>query len=112
MANNGSKSLFVFLLGGIAGAGLGLLLAPKKGEETREDVAEWLKARREASNEVLTELREKSEEALTELKDKSNEVVGEIKQQYPKQKEKVVTAIKAGRDALRRTNFKKEKVEA
>jgi len=112
MANKESSSFLVFLLGGIAGAGLGLLFAPKKGEETREDVAEWLKARRDASNDSLMELREKSGEALTELKDKSNEVIEDIKDQYPKQKEKVVSAIKAGRDALRRTNSKKEQVEA
>lgn len=109
--NNGSKSFLAFLLGGIAGAALGLLFAPKKGEETREDVSEWLKAKREASTETLHEWREKSGEALSELKDKGTEVVEDLKEKFPEQKEKVVSAIRAGRDALRRTK-KHEEVEA
>ncbi|OIO09772.1 MAG: hypothetical protein AUJ52_05780 [Elusimicrobia bacterium CG1_02_63_36] len=109
--NNGSKSFLAFLLGAIAGASLGLLFAPKKGEETREDVAEWLKAKREAGTETLHEWREKSGEALNELKDKGTEVVEDLKEKFPEQKEKVVSAIRAGRDALRR-NSKHEEVEA
>jgi len=112
MANKSNKTFLAFLIGTIAGAAVGLLLAPKKGEETREDVSAWLKEKREASREALTELREKSGEALSELKEKGNDVVTDIKDRFPQQKEKVVSAIKAGRDALRRSGVKKETQKA
>lgn len=66
-----------FLLGMTTGAVVGLLLAPKTGNETREAIADWLKQKREQSTHVVDELREK----------------------FPVQKEKLVAALKAGRDA-------------
>jgi gas vesicle protein len=48
------KDVTLFALGAAVGAALGILLAPKAGKETREDVSEWLKVKRE---EVLAKVR-------------------------------------------------------
>ena len=39
---NSGDSFAAFLLGGVVGGALGLLLAPRKGEETRELLADWI----------------------------------------------------------------------
>lgn len=36
--NNGANTLLAFMLGGVIGAGLGLLYAPKSGKENREEL--------------------------------------------------------------------------
>ncbi|MFA6582736.1 MAG: YtxH domain-containing protein [Elusimicrobiaceae bacterium] len=40
--DNSSSVIAAFVLGGIVGAVAGLLLAPKSGKETREDLGNWL----------------------------------------------------------------------
>ena len=51
-------------LGIFVGATLGVLFAPKRGEELRTELAERLDELREKSSEEYEELRRKSEEAL------------------------------------------------
>ena len=38
---SGSAVMGAFLLGGLVGAAIALLTAPKSGQETREDLCEW-----------------------------------------------------------------------
>lgn len=74
--------LFYFLAGAAVGAVAGILLAPKSGEETREQLTEWMKERRE-----------KGAELLHKVKDESL-----IK------KEAIAAAARAAKDAYRETN--------
>ena len=56
MANdNSGESVLAFLLGGIAGIAAGLLLAPKTGEETREQVGDWLQQGTERARHFIEE---------------------------------------------------------
>lgn len=67
----------VFLLAGAAvGATLGILLAPKAGKETRDQLTDWLKDRRE----------------------KGNFLLGRLKENMPAKK-RIVAAFQAGKEA-------------
>ncbi len=74
--DSGSNVVF-FLLGAAVGAAAGLLLAPKSGKETREQLADWLDERRERGAELLHK----------------------IKDAVPEKKEQVAAAIRAGKEA-------------
>ena len=71
------KDVALFVFGAAVGAALGLLFAPKSGKETREDIAEWLKERREKGAEFIHKLRE----------------------EIPAKKDQIVAAVKAGKQA-------------
>jgi gas vesicle protein len=63
-------ALGVFGAGIAVGASLGLLFAPKRGQELRSDIQDSLEDLREKSAEEYEELREKSEEALQAAREK------------------------------------------
>jgi gas vesicle protein len=63
-------ALGVFGAGIAVGASLGLLFAPKRGQELRSDIQDSLEDLREKSAEEYEELREKSEKALEAAREK------------------------------------------
>ena len=55
--NATSTSSGWYLLGGLAiGAAAGLLLAPKKGSETRDDISEWGRRSRDKTRSVISRI--------------------------------------------------------
>lgn len=85
--------IFSFFLGGLIGAGVALLLAPKSGRETREKIKE-----------LAGEAKGKAEEVIEQVKGKVTTVVEKGKEVLEEKKSIVTTAIEAGREA-----YEKEK---
>jgi gas vesicle protein len=93
-SNVGSKVSF-FLVGLGIGAMVGILFAPKSGEETREYLAQKADEGREYAQRKARELRERAEDVLE--RGKSVAV---------RQKETIAAAVDAGRDAYQREKAK------
>jgi gas vesicle protein len=87
--NVGSKVSF-FLVGLGIGTLLGILFAPKSGEETREYLASRADEGREYAQRKARELRERAEDLIA----RSKEIMA-------RQKEAVAGAVDAGKDAYR-----------
>jgi gas vesicle protein len=85
--------MFSFLLGGIVGAGLALLLAPQSGIETRRKITEASDDLKHKADELAKQAKSSVESAI----EKGREVVEE-------KKSVLSSAIEAGREA-----FHKEK---
>jgi gas vesicle protein len=81
----GGGGLVGFLLGAAVGAGVGLLLAPRSGKETREKLADWLDERREKGSDILHKIKE---------------TVPEKAEQVSHVKDQIVAAVKAGKEAF------------
>ncbi len=47
--------LTLFFIGGVLGAAAGLLMAPKPGSETREQLGDWLKEKRRRARAAMEE---------------------------------------------------------
>ncbi len=92
--NVGSKVSF-FLVGLGIGALVGILFAPKSGEETREYLS--LKA---------DEGREYAQRKARELRERAEDIVERSKQAASRQKESLSAAVDAGRDAYQREKAK------
>jgi gas vesicle protein len=88
--NIGSKASF-FLVGLGVGALIGILFAPKSGEETREYLSSKADEGRDYAQRKARELRERAEDLI----ERSKEIMA-------RQKEGVSAAVEAGKDAYKR----------
>ncbi len=57
-SNNTGETILAFILGGIMGAALGLLLAPASGDDTREKIADWAKKEKKKGSEYWKDAKE------------------------------------------------------
>jgi gas vesicle protein len=85
--------LLSFLLGGIVGAGLALLLAPQSGEETRKKIRD-----------LADDVKDKTTGYVDKTKGKITSYVDDGKEYYEQKKSLVKSAIDAGKEA-----YEKEK---
>ena len=88
--NVGSKVSF-FLVGLGIGALVGILFAPKSGEETREYLSSKADEGREYAQKKARELRERAEDLI----ERSKEIMS-------RQKDALSTAVEAGKDTYKR----------
>jgi len=82
-----------FLLGGIVGAGLAMLLAPQSGRETRKKIKEFTE-----------DMREKADDYIEYIKKGVTSTVEEGKDLYEEKKSALTAAVEAGKKA-----YEKEK---
>jgi gas vesicle protein len=92
-----SGVILSFLLGGLTGAALAILFAPRSGRETREMLSEKLKEQAEKSR----ELRERAAQKGREILDDASEYVDRTRETLERRKERVAAAVEAGRQAYR-----------
>jgi gas vesicle protein len=95
MARNIIPNVNYFLVGLGIGSAVGILLAPKSGQETREYIA---KKTREAN--------EYTRKKARELRDRAEDAVGRGKETIVQTKEQIASAIDAGRETYNREKLK------
>lgn len=93
--NNAGSKVSFFLVGLGIGALVGILFAPKSGEETREFLAAKADEGREYAQRKARELRERAEDILERGKTAAG-----------RQKDTISAAVDAGRDAYQREKAK------
>jgi gas vesicle protein len=95
MAQNVIPKVNYFLIGLGIGSAVGILFAPKSGEETREYLANKTKEGNEYARKKTRELRDRAEVAVERGKEMIVQTTGQI-----------TTAINAGRETYQREKAK------
>ena len=94
---NASGIILSFLLGGLTGAALAILYAPRSGRETRELLGEKIREGADRGR----ELRDQAVAKGREVMDDAAEYVDRKRETIEKRKERLAAAIEAGRQAYR-----------
>jgi gas vesicle protein len=95
MSDNTGSKISYFLVGIGIGALIGILFAPKSGEETREYLAKKADEGKDYAQKKAQELRERADDLLERGK-----------QVASRQKEQIAAAVDAGREAYQREKSK------
>jgi len=95
--NGASGVILSFLLGGLAGAALAILFAPRSGKETREMLGERVRDGVERGR----EFREKAATRGREMLDDAGEYIEKQKETIEKRRDRLAAAVEAGRQAYR-----------
>jgi gas vesicle protein len=91
MSDSGSSKFSFFLVGLGIGALVGILFAPKSGEETREFLSSKADEGRDYAQKKARELRERADDVIQRGKDLVS-----------KQKEAISSAVDAGKETYKR----------
>jgi gas vesicle protein len=91
MSDNVGSRVSFFLVGLGIGALVGILFAPKSGEETREYLSSKAEEGRDFAQKKARELRERAEDLI----ERSKEIMA-------RQKEAISTAVDAGKETYKR----------
>lgn len=97
MADNTGARISYFLVGLGIGAVIGVLFAPKSGEETREYLAQ-----------KADEGKQYAQRKARELRDRAEDLVERGKQAASRQRESIASAVDAGREAYLREKSKEQ----
>jgi gas vesicle protein len=92
-----SGIILSFILGGLAGAALAVLFAPRSGEETRELLEEKLRESAERGKRLRDRAVSKSRETLEDASD----YLDKQKESLEKRRDRLAAAVEAGRQAYR-----------
>ena len=96
-----NSGLSYFIVGIGVGVAVGMLLAPRSGEETREllrakadEGSDYLRSKADESKEFVKRRSQELRDSATELIDRSKDVIG-------RQKDQLAMAVEAGKQAYR-----------
>jgi gas vesicle protein len=96
--NSGASGIILsFLMGGLTGAALAILFAPRSGKETRELLGDKIREGQEKSR----DLRERASTKGREILEDASDYVERAKEGVDKRKDRLSAAIEAGRQAYR-----------
>lgn len=96
-----SKQLVCFLIGGVVGAAVALLFAPKAGRELRTDIADATRKGVDRTRETAQIARERAGEYYGAASVRAGELAGSVREAAARRGEHLSAAIEAGKRAYR-----------
>ncbi len=96
-----STQTLCFLLGGVVGAAVALLFAPKSGRELRGDIADVTRKGVDGTRETARLARERAGEYYETASHRAGELAGTVREAASRRGEHFSAALEAGRRAYR-----------
>ena len=110
MADNVGSKISFFLVGLGIGAAVGVLFAPRSGEETRDLISQKAGEGKEFLSNKADDGREYAQRKARELRERADDLIERGKDVAARKKESISAAVDAGREAyLRETSGRPER---
>jgi len=106
---DGSRSLLIFLAGGLIGAGVSMLYTPLSGEKTRQYLRIQTKKAKRKARHLTESVKENVDHLIEEIKETTDRVIEEGIELTKEKKAELLAAIEAGKKAMEEERKKIEK---
>ncbi|MEW6162390.1 MAG: YtxH domain-containing protein [Nitrospirota bacterium] len=90
MNKDATKIMGAFLLGGVIGAAVALLYAPKPGRETRKDISRTARRVKKGAIDLTEDIVESVNEFVGDVKDKATDIIERSKELSESAKKEIV----------------------
>lgn len=110
MNNTDKKMAVMMVMGGIIGAGIALLLAPKSGRETREDISRRAKKVKSQTEETVDELSKNISEMVDTITKKTDDLLDSGKSIAGSARKDLIGLIEEGAAKLEKFRTKLKRV--
>jgi len=106
---NSSNSFFIFLAGGLIGAGISLLYAPLNGEKTRQYLRIQTKKAKKKARHLSENTRENVDQLIVDIRETTDKIIEEGIELTNEKKAEILAAIDAGKKAMEKERKRIEK---
>ncbi len=110
MANGDDFGAFLtgFVIGGLIGAGVALVLAPQSGEETRAQIRDRSIELRDRADDEVRELRRRADETLAEFRKQAGEIQEKALKSLEEARAKIAETVESGVEQVRKAAGSKD----
>ena len=103
---NAAKIYGAILLGGLIGAAIALLSAPKSGRETRKDIVRAMRRARNSTVDLIEDTIDDVNDLVNDLRDKATDIVDQGAELSDKVKKEIVATLEQGQKAIEKQKQK------
>jgi gas vesicle protein len=106
MNNDATKIGGAILLGGLIGASIALLYAPKSGSRTRKDIKKAVRNVKNSTADLIEDAIDDVNDFIDDLKEKASDIIGQGTDLTDKTKSEIITTLEQGQKALEKQKQK------
>lgn len=100
MNDDSTKIAGAFILGGLVGAFIALIYAPKAGRETRKDISRTAKRIKKQAGDLVEETIETVNNIIDEVKDRATDIIDRGTELSDGAKKEIVTTFEQGQKLI------------
>ena len=100
MDKDATRIMSAFLLGGLIGATVALLYAPKSGRETRKDLSKAAKRVKRGAADLVEDITESVADFTSEMKDKATDIAERGRELSENARKEIAATLEHGQKAL------------
>jgi gas vesicle protein len=100
MDKDATSMMGAFLLGGLIGAAIALLYAPKSGRETRKDISKAAKRAKRGAVDLAEDIAESVSDFTSDMKDKASDIVDRGKELSDNARKEILANLEHGQKVI------------
>ena len=100
MNKDATRIMGAFFLGGLIGATIALLYAPKSGRETRKDISKAARRAKKGAVDLVEDITESVTDFTGDMKDRASDIIDRGRELSENARKEIVTTLEHGQKVL------------